>query len=310
MKTFIFLTLICYAGFSGKSQVVFCPQGAEWHYLFNWLGTTPGITNNETIKYVGDTVIGTETLKILSHKRFFLECSPIITKTFLKQKGDTILFKNSRTQNSWQILCNFAATQGQIWSTTVLRTDNTPVTYSYSVLSIQQVTANGFNLKQLQVIESNSATTYTTNLDITERYGCSGFLFNYSDYLSAWCDAEYFGERLCYRDSTFGLKQFTNKACDYSNTTGLNSLGFNSINLNLFPNPAQTDFTIQYNGEGNENLTLEIKDLLGRIVHLSSYKELREENISISILNCGVYLLTIKGTNTEILFQSKLIKQD
>lgn len=197
-----------------------------------------------------------------------------------------------------------------MWSTTVLRTDNTPVTYTYSVLSIQQVTANGFSLKQLQVVESNSATNYTTNLDVTERYGCSGFLFNYSDYLSAWCDAEYFGERLCYRDSTFGLKQFTNKPCNYSNTTDLNSLGFNSISLNLFPNPAQTDFTIQYNGERSENLTLEIKDLLGRVVHLSSFRELREENISISTLNSSVYLVTLRGTNAEILFQSKLIKQD
>jgi len=42
-----------------KSQIVFCPPGAEWHYNF----ILPRGIENEKISYDRDSIIGTETLK-------------------------------------------------------------------------------------------------------------------------------------------------------------------------------------------------------------------------------------------------------
>ena len=80
----------------------------------------------------------------------------------------------------------------------------------------------------------------------------------------------------------------------------------NSPYIKVYPNPAQTGVTILYTGEKRENITVEVKDLLGRIIYTNFIKQQGEEHISLIGLKNGVYLLTVKGTNAEILLQSKL----
>lgn len=84
----------------------------------------------------------------------------------------------------------------------------------------------------------------------------------------------------------------------------------NSPYIKVYPNPAQTGITVFYTGEKRENITVEVKDLLGRIIYTNFMKWHSEGYISLLDLNNGVYLLTVKDTDKEIIFQSKLIKQD
>jgi hypothetical protein len=156
-----------------QAQTVFCPLGAEWHYLFNFLGFLPGNSINENIKYTGDTLEGSDNVKILTHTRFFLQCSPVVNKTLIKQKGDTVFFKNSRTLNGWQILYNFAALPGQSWTTSVLQNDSSVSTFTYSVDSVKQISVNGFSLKNLYVTKAGFSFFPAVQIQITERFGSS-----------------------------------------------------------------------------------------------------------------------------------------
>jgi len=113
----IYLLLISVAFFNNIfSQIKFCPPGAEWHYLFNTNNLNPKPHfENETVKYIGDSINGSDTIKILSHTRFLEGFNYDYSgKTFIKQKGDTIFMRNKYTQNSWQILYNFSVGAGSI----------------------------------------------------------------------------------------------------------------------------------------------------------------------------------------------------
>ncbi|PBQ31228.1 hypothetical protein CNR22_05430 [Sphingobacteriaceae bacterium] len=287
-----------------KSQLVFCPPGAEWHYYFNWFN---GGKINEHVKYVGDSLDGSDTLKILSHKRLLLGCSPLMSKTLIKQKGDTIFFKNSQTQNGWQVLYNFAATTGQSWKTTVDNGNTFVITYTFTVDSVKQVLVNGSSLKRLYVKEkaifSSQSYTWNTTTSVTERLGCDNFLFNFRPYNFGWCDADYFAERLCYKDNSFGLLKFTDKSCDYSIPVGISEQSQNA-KLRVYPNPVQ-DFLLVDLESAYEVASI-ITDISGR--PLRKIKLDKNSKIDISDLSKGIYFLSI-FEGTEKNFTTKFIKE-
>lgn len=302
MKKLLPILLFFYC-ISLKSQVVFCPPGAEWHYYFLWFN---GGKINEHVKYSGDSLDGADTLKILSHKRLFLGCSPLMSKTLIKQKGDTILFKNSQTQNSWQTLYNFAATPGQSWTTTLLNGNTVTVTYTCTVDSAKQVFVNGFSLKRLYLKEkaifANPSFTWNVSLSVTERLGTEGFLFHFRHYTSGYCDADYFAERLCYKDDAFGLQQFTDKACDYADLTGISEDHLSS--LNIYPNPAKDLLTIEmYFTEGTE---VRISDVAGR--RMKTILAGQNPGINVSDLCKGIYFVSI-FKDSEKIYTAKFVKE-
>ena len=280
-----------------RSQIVFLPPGAEWHHTFTHLGVPPylGTVYNNTSKYIKDSIIGTDTLKVLQHGRFHKECSGGNPLTFIKQKGDTVFMKNSITQNTWQILYNFAALPGHNWTNTFLNGDNSIRTYTITVDTVKFINVNSFTLKQLVVKYkfSVNANIVSENAKITERFGCDQFLFNYHNETYGFCDIDFFSGFLCYQDSAFGLKQFTNKPCDYNVQVGLNENVNELLNFNLSPNPANTQLNIDFITD-SKNYKVVILNNLGQIV---SEKEINSGNkttaINIEMLANGSYLIKL-----------------
>lgn len=80
--------------------------------------------------------------------------------------------------------------------------------------------------------------------------------------------------------------------------------------LKLYPNPTNSNITVLYENESKGMLTLEIKDLLGKVIFTKFIKKNEKEHISLTELNSGVYLISIKESNNEIIYQNKVIKQD
>jgi hypothetical protein len=299
MKKFSLLCFALILCFQSKSQVVFCPAGAEWHYLFSGSIFSPGNTYNEQIKYTGDSIEGLDTLKILTHTKFFMECSPTVLKTYVKQIGDSIFFKNSRTQNAWQILYNFSATQGQSWQTTVLRSNNVLKTFTFTVDTSYVTSINGFNLKQLHVISEG------VELVITERLGNSIFLFPYQNSGLGSCDGPGILESLCYKDDVFGLKQFGEKSCDYktSNSVGVNELE-QQFFIKIFPNPVNNILMIEI--EGSVNSQLSIIDITGKELRREEFEN--RTSVDVSDLESGIYFVSIKR-NGKMIQNTKFIKE-
>ncbi len=293
----LLLLFLCLVYFNkGNAQVVFCPSGAEWHSLFSKQSVFLN-THNETIKYIGDSISGSDTLKILSHFWFFMTCGPIVQKTFIKQKGDTIFFYNQLTQGTWQILYNYAAQPGQTWQTTVVKTYT--YTFTFTVQSVSTVTINGFNLKRLTVSSNSWAGT-----QITERLGSDAFLFHFSQIPPNKCEGDVFLESLCYKDNVFGTKQFGTKSCDYYTADYLGINEVKGTEIKIYPNPLNNSLTIET--ESGQESQMILMDISGREVKKVRLEQ--KDNIDVSNLTPGIYFITV-SKNREVVYKSKVVKE-
>lgn len=310
----IILIFILFFEFKAQAQVVFCPPGAEWHYLQRTIGPSaniPWISVNEKVNYLRDTVVDAVTAKVLQHK-FFLSDNSIPCKlTLVKQKGDTVFFRNQFTLHVWQVLYNYSATPGQSWYNSIVRTFNPPsgiISYTTTVDSISAVTENGSNLKVIYVKQYSSNSQYVWKSKITERYGSSIFLFNFSSrfdlgnadpYYNNWVEAF-----LCYSDSGFGTRQFGTKDCNYQNIVGLNDIDTDMEGITLYPNPVLDVLTVESGLE--ENYQLSILDIYGN--ELVSKNYFYSTKLDVSFLKSGIYILTIYESGKKI-GSKKIIKE-
>jgi hypothetical protein len=285
-----------------QAQIVFCPSGAEWHYvLFPGADSYPNYPN-ESIKYTHDTVVGGAAAKVLRHTRFFGNNTEPNTITLIKQNGDTVFMRNAKTQHSWQVLYNFNASVNESWSNTLTVTSPsiTTVTYTTTVDSIKQETVNGFILKRMFVKSMNTTHNTVRRLTITERFGSSIFLFDFyrnsSFSINYFLDFGEFRSFLCYQDSVFGLKQFTNKPCDYSNISGVVNTGVFKNKIEVFPNPARDVLNLET--DHTEELAISLMDIYGKEVHKE--KITKKGLIAVSDLRAGIYILRFYKDNGMI----------
>ena len=263
-----------------QAQIVFCPPGAEWNYYFSD-GPSGGL-ENESVKYMRDTIIGSDTIKILQSSRLYIDANPIppYFLTHIKQKGDTIFFNNFSTQYTWQILYNFASQVNQGWNIAHRGCHSNSLTSSYNVVSIGSIVENSLTLKQLNM------GVFT----ITERFGSSGFLFMLSN--KGNCHRDYFAGSLCYRDNSFGLKQFSSYPCNYSNTVGLEENELKN-GLKIYPNPTNGFVRIKIDDSQNKKLLVKIIDLSGRLIEEHFFETTNNLEINTSAFKAGVYFVSL-----------------
>lgn len=325
MKKLLFILITFILCNKIHSQVVFCPAGAEWHYSFRYMNLPGDAIENEKIKYVRDSILNGETVKVLWHERFYKENHHKTLQgyvlTLIKQKGDTVFMKNAGTRNVWQILYNFAALPGQSWQDSIGDVDptggwapyNSCINYTVTVDSVRNVLVNNFLLKRLYVryFASSDFWIYGYPIDtvqITERLGCSRFMFNYFPDPRDNYDLEEFVEIkdfLCYQDNTFGLKQFANFACDYSNPVWIQEGINESGNLKIYPNPVTDKFVLESPGNLNvEKIT--IYNYIGKVVHTTINVKTKQE-IDISQLPTGIYFLKTENKCGSGVF--KIVKE-
>jgi len=285
------------------AQVAFCPAGAEWHYLFS---ISPTSSSNERIKYARDSVIGGQTAKVLTHKRFFNLGGVFNDKvTLIRQNSDTVFFRNIATQHIWQILYNFAAPQGGGWKTTIdLLDPNTPGTSTFTITidSTKTVSINGFSLKRLYVKYYDSPTSFMV-AEITERLGSNNFMFSYPSFNGD----DFFDSFLCYQDNAFGLKQFTNYSCDYF--VGISENKRQNSVIEFYPNPVEDELVVKFSGLNfSKRASLEVVDLNGKLVFQEDiYSD--KSRIDLKHLKNGLYLVRV-SQNGQQLETRKIVKRE
>jgi hypothetical protein len=77
----------------------------------------------------------------------------------------------------------------------------------------------------------------------------------------------------------------------------------NVSTLNLYPNPNEGNFTLEFNANVNSALSITITDVTGKIVHTenaSSVRGLNRVNLNVGNLQKGFYLLKTNDTIAEI----------
>lgn len=298
----VFLSLVLFSiCFGTKSQVVFCPPGAQWSYNY-FIMFYSGLFNDK-VSYIGDTTLtGVLTKKLLS-KRFYTACNnPWKGKiTYLQQRGDTIFFMNNYT-NGWQVFINYAATQGQGWKTSYKQDDGSISTYTFLVQSVSTITLNGISLKSLSVLTTFTRTqfstnTYTYNMTVNERIGYNSiFFFPFDNKNDGFCDSDYATDFLCYTDNNFGTYQTGTNDCDYR-TVGINEIDKDKISLSVFPNPVS--YNLNLNSESETPVNLILTNVLGETV-MQRENFNPSESLDVSAFPRGVYFLTITIDDRKI----------
>lgn len=285
---------------STHAQIVFCPAGAVWKSIHtrSWPDQT---LETETVVYTGTQVVNGETVKVLTHFRFFLDINygdP--SPTYLKQNGDTVFFKNGFTQSNWQILYNFAAQPGDSWYNSFSGSGSGSRSYTISVVSVQTVSVLGQTLKQLSVHQHHTGGP-RNNFDyfITERLGSNMFVFTFGGMSAS--DGDNWRENLCYTDDTFGTFRYSTKSCDYTILLGVNEAGNVNSDFDLFPNPAAESIQLK-NENANSSYHYAIYSALGQKVQ-EGETDLSSETAEIKVqdLSPGIYFLSLKTEgNKEI----------
>ena len=78
----------------------------------------------------------------------------------------------------------------------------------------------------------------------------------------------------------------------------------NAINASIFPNPSQSDFSIQYNLEATANVTISVTNLVGQTVAVMVNNETQEQgmhNYDFKPVASGLYFVRIStGSNTKV----------
>lgn len=118
-----------------------------------------------------------------------------------------------------------------------------------------------------------------------------------------FCNLAYFGPHVV---STGGSNMFIAKI---DLTTGIETHTMNPIDIAVYPNPASTNITIEFEMQDSEDVELEIKNVLGQSIYFqkSFLSGRQKQEVDISSLQSGFYLLELRSGKT---FNSKkFIKQ-
>lgn len=83
-----------------------------------------------------------------------------------------------------------------------------------------------------------------------------------------------------------------------------------SNHINIYPNPAQRELNISYYSDEKEEALFEVKDLLGKTIYTTFIKANDNYLIPLGKWSNGIYLVTINNINNEVIYKSKIVKQD
>lgn len=80
--------------------------------------------------------------------------------------------------------------------------------------------------------------------------------------------------------------------------------------IRMYPNPSRTGVFIDHRSEKGVELTIEIRDLTGRLIFTKFVTGSGVEYLAVGELRNGLYLLSVTNNKKELLYKSKLIKQE
>jgi hypothetical protein len=92
--------------------------------------------------------------------------------------------------------------------------------------------------------------------------------------------------------------------------TGINEVQVNNESLNIYPNPASNQITIEFENLLQQNYLIEIRNVLGQIVYSETMKNIsgkQTKNIDLSMIESGVYFVRLQGEKENV--SKKFIKQ-
>lgn len=309
----ISVVMICFICGSTAHAQHWCLPGSTWYYEADFFGRN----GYQKYTYVGDTLVNNINCKKIStyFKEYRWATSGEIHEYFgqpyytYEQNGVTYLYNNLFGENKFDTLFNFNAQIGDKWRVALVDTACSDSLYYMTVLDTGSQVINGINLKWLYVkqgpfdgVGAGFIYTYST---ILERFGYKFDEGEYGICYGATVDYQHTTFR-CYSDSTFGIYSINPSiACDYVDTDIAESKQ-NSISLSLFPNPSNDELNIIFDGLTPIEGSIEIRDMMGKVIHKTPIKSGVVYNYSTLQLPRSIYTVSLYLAN-KLVENKKLV---
>lgn len=284
-----------------KSQT-WCAPGATWYYGY----TIWQVTGFYKISYTGDTIINSNSCKILSKTKVQHNLSTGIQDTTYLNDEYTYADANKvyvYRLGNFYTLYDFSANVGD-----TITVAGYPIHSGcdsigkVKVDSVGTLTINSENLRYISV-SPVGVSAWGWHSRIVEKIGPVNYPPYYTylfpqtlDYCGFMLDEN--GEEgsfRCYSDSIFGSYTTTSVGCDF--TVSIDEKN-KSNELNIFPNPS-TDFINVLYKSNSKVEHFEIMDISGKII-LSEKISTNNFSITTKSLKQGIYLLKIADENKNI----------
>ena len=297
MKT-PFIVLFIFFSFSFHAQN-WSPSGANWKY--SYVGFFPGYVD---VLYTGDTVIDSQSAKILSKTFTGIDWSMAIVTSFI---GNEYTYENNgiiflRHQNQWDTLYHFNAQVGEHWRMAKQPfTSVCPENSRLKVLATGNKTINN-EIRKYVVVDfcSPDLSSLGWGQDtIVENIGFIGSYFLPYDQFDGAVDGNEGGPFRCYSHDNFATyAAHFSGACDY--IVGVEEVTATST-FTVYPNPVGNEIHLSNDYTGTFT-TYTIYSLDGKIQQAGTISE----TILLDHLTVGNYLLEISNS-TQKLF-AKVVK--
>lgn len=281
-KIFILSTITIFSIIKSYGQIEFAPQGSKWYVNEEYCSSTEPsqFDEFEILEYEKDTTINNVEGKIIGNQIYYQEGYKVF---ILKNDTFRLIYdydvKMLDTVEFYLTYCD----------------DRQYVKFlidSVSPVQINNITINKFTASSLEP-------SFQVNYTYYEKFGSLGTISD-DDFCEVRlaCFAPKFLR--CYQDNQIFFKspfyqEYGDFPCDYIETTNVNNLEL--VNLNIFPNPARNNINLE-NKSGYKIDEIIIYHINGQ--KLLNFKEKNQsfyQNIDISNLNKGVYVMKININN-------------
>jgi hypothetical protein len=159
-----------------------------------------------------------------------------------------------------------------------------------------------YNYGEIDLIGSFLGLNSPYAIGIPGQSGSSLFYTNNSEYFSFGVFS-YAAQYRHYQITSNILYQFKNII---SNNPASISVPFEDISFKIFPNPAFKYFYVEFKNPGHSRLSIQLRDVAGRIV--TELKDFTTDKVKVDIenLNSGLYIVSVQNRN-NITRRSRLI---
>ena len=141
----------------------------------------------------------------------------------------------------------------------------------------------------------------TTNMAATIPYSATNFA-GYVGNNSAGGWRVYIGDNVDNSNNANAvLTSVTFNLCKSALVPVLNSESFGLTDFNLYPNPNNGNFTVQFSSETSNDVNINVHDLRGREVYTKSFQNngLFNQELQLNNVSSGIYLVTVQDGNRK-----------
>lgn len=283
------------------------PEGMIWHYTNMEFGLPANVSE---MSIIGDTLIQGKSCSILQRNLTTCDNRPIFDYMY---KSDDKLFYYDFVKETFQLLCDFSAGPGDVYSIPIwpgMENLSESDSLYVRVDSVRTAELSNTSLDYFYVSYGRvrADTIYYHTWPRGEYYEDIGSAFSFFHFPeNGFCDGLHSSRLRCLFHPDFGEDRFItgDAVCDSL------SSNFNIVEndkIDVYPNPTRDQITIDT--KENSDFTIEIFSIYGEKVESTSFNNQSSISLLVDHLDSGIYLAIIRNLRNSMTARRNIVIQE